>query len=86
MEGILLEGNRSFRRSEVDEVVELFNRYGVRYIVLGGQAMRLSGMPRFSIDWDVWVPLHDEANLKRTFLISLFYFPHTWDLLPSVYE
>lgn len=48
----------------MDEVIDLFNRFGVRYLVLGGQAMRLSGMPRFSMDWDFWVPARDEANLN----------------------
>jgi len=48
----------------VDEVIDLFNRFGVRYLVLGGQAMRLSGMPRFSMDWDVWIPPKDVGNLN----------------------
>jgi hypothetical protein len=49
----------------VDEVIRRFNASGVRYLVLGGQAMRLAGMPRFSIDWDVFVPPRDQDNFQR---------------------
>jgi len=47
----------------VDEVISRFNRHGVRYLLIGGQAMRLEGMPRFSMDWDVFIPPADQANI-----------------------
>jgi hypothetical protein len=40
----------------MDEVIRLFNDNRVRYLVIGGQAMRLEGMARFSMDWDVFIP------------------------------
>ena len=49
----------------MDEVIRLFNSHGVRYLVIGGQAVRLEGCPRFTMDWDVFIPGRDEANLRR---------------------
>lgn len=49
----------------MDEVIRRFNANGVRYLVIGGQAVRLEGCPRFSMDWDVYVPNGDAANLDR---------------------
>ena len=49
----------------MDEVIRLFNDRAVRYIIIGGQAVRLEGCPRFTMDWDVYIPGRDEANLKR---------------------
>jgi hypothetical protein len=49
----------------VDEILNRFNSRTVRYVVIGGQAMRLEGFPRFSIDWDVYIPPHDTANLEK---------------------
>lgn len=48
----------------MEEVIQRFNERGVRYLVIGGQAMRLEGMPRFSMDWDVFLPGKDSANLR----------------------
>jgi hypothetical protein len=47
----------------VDEVISLLNLNGVRYLLIGGQAMRLEGMPRFSMDWDVFIPPTDQGNI-----------------------
>lgn len=47
----------------MDEVFERFNQAGIRYVLIGGQAMRLEGMPRFSMDWDVYLAGKDEANI-----------------------
>ena len=49
----------------MDEVIRLFNDRAVRYIIIGGQAVRLEGCPRFTMDWDVYIPGRDEANLMR---------------------
>ena len=49
----------------MDEVIRLFNENRVRYLLIGGQAMRLEGMPRFSMDWDIYIPPTDEENLAR---------------------
>lgn len=49
----------------MDELLKIFNQANVRYVLIGGQAMRLLGMPRFSMDWDLLVPPRDEANFAR---------------------
>lgn len=49
----------------MDELLQRLNAAGVRYLLIGGQAMRLLGMPRFSMDWDFFIPPRDEANLGR---------------------
>ena len=47
----------------MDEVIRLLNQHGVRYLVIGGQAVRMEGCPRFSMDWDVYIPGRDLGNL-----------------------
>jgi hypothetical protein len=49
----------------IDDLLAAFGRTGVRYLLIGGQAMRLSGMPRFSMDWDFYIPPRDLRNLAR---------------------
>ena len=49
----------------MDEVIRRFNEQGIRYLVMGGQAVRLEGCPRFSMDWDVYIPNRDTANFER---------------------
>lgn len=49
----------------MDEVIEQMNRRGVRYLLIGGQAMRLTGMPRYSMDWDFYIPSRDAENLAN---------------------
>lgn len=46
----------------MDEVIRRFNAHGVRYLVIGGQAVRLEGCPRFTMDWDVYLPNADACN------------------------
>jgi hypothetical protein len=49
----------------MDEVIRRFNACGIRYLVIGGQAVRLEGCPRFSMDWDLYIPNQDVANMER---------------------
>lgn len=49
----------------MDQVISLFNRNGVRYLLIGRQAVRLEGLPRFSMDWDFFIPPQDLDNLHR---------------------
>ena len=49
----------------MDELIEQFNKTGIRYLLIGGQAVRLEGMPRFSMDWDFYIPPHDLTNIAR---------------------
>jgi hypothetical protein len=50
---------------EMNELILSFNAAGVRYLLISGQAMRLSGMPRFSMDWDFFIPSRDEINFSK---------------------
>jgi len=49
----------------MNELIERLNTAGARYLLIGGQAMRLAGMPRFSMDWDFFIPPRDEQNFTR---------------------
>lgn len=49
----------------MDELIALFNKNNIRYLVFGGQAVRLAGMPRFSMDWDIFIPGKDGENMQR---------------------
>lgn len=46
----------------MDRVIRRFNERGVRYVVIGGQAVRLHGLLRSTMDWDFFVPPHDAEN------------------------
>lgn len=46
-------------------LIRLLNENHIRYLVIGGQAMRLEGMPRSTLDWDVFIPRQDADNLRR---------------------
>lgn len=48
----------------MDEVIRRFNSNKIRYLVIGGQAIRLEGFPRFSMDWDVYIPAKDKTNIE----------------------
>ncbi|OGV63513.1 MAG: hypothetical protein A2498_06960 [Lentisphaerae bacterium RIFOXYC12_FULL_60_16] len=49
----------------MDALIRAFNEKGIRYLLIGGQAVRLEGMPRFSMDWDFYIPPRDIENFKR---------------------
>lgn len=49
----------------MEKIIKKFNSHKIRYLVLGGQAVRLEGLPRFSMDWDVFIPPHDSINLEK---------------------
>jgi len=38
---------------------------GARFVVIGGQAMLQEGMPRFTLDWDIFVPPRDLDNFQK---------------------
>lgn len=50
---------------EMNELLLAFNTAGIRYLLVGGQAMRLAGMPRFSMDWDFFIPPRDLDNFSK---------------------
>ncbi len=47
------------------DLLAAFNAAGIHYLLVGGQAMRLYGMPRYSMDWDFLIPPRDQENFKR---------------------
>jgi hypothetical protein len=49
----------------MNDLFRALNEAGIRYLLVGGQAMRLFGMPRFSMDWDLFIPPRDNANLLK---------------------
>jgi hypothetical protein len=49
----------------MDEFLQKLNAADVRCLLIGGQAMRLMGMPRYSMDWDLFVPPRDEDNFAK---------------------
>ena len=48
----------------MDSLIARLNEANARYLVIGGQAVRLHGVPRFSMDWDLFIPPRDEANFE----------------------
>jgi hypothetical protein len=49
----------------VEQIIELFNENNIKYLVIGGQAIRLMGMPRYSMDWDIYIPGKDIGNINK---------------------
>lgn len=49
----------------MNELLLALNAASVRYLLVGGQAMRLAGMPRFSMDWDFFIPPCEGDNLAK---------------------
>ena len=49
----------------MDPVLQAILDAGIRYVVIGGQAVRLSGADRFALDWDFYIPADDSGNLDR---------------------
>jgi hypothetical protein len=49
----------------VNGLFETLNQAGVRYLLIGGHAVRLSGLPRHTLDWDLFIPARDADNLDR---------------------
>ena len=47
----------------MDELLQQLDTARIRYLLIGGQAMRLLGLPRFSMDWDFFIPPRD---MKKT--------------------
>jgi hypothetical protein len=49
----------------MNDLIRALNAAGVRYLLVGGQAMRLLGMPRYTMDCDLFVPPRDEENFNK---------------------
>ena len=49
----------------MERLLKKLNDAHVRYVVIGGQAMLQEGMPRFTLDWDIFIPPHDADNFEK---------------------
>ncbi|MBQ7208919.1 MAG: hypothetical protein IJS01_14065 [Lentisphaeria bacterium] len=49
----------------MERLLKKLNDSQVRYVVVGGQAMLQEGMPRFTLDWDLFIPPQDPDNFSR---------------------
>ena len=49
----------------MEELLRKLNDARVRYVVIGGQAMLQEGMPRFTLDWDIFIPPSDSDNFAK---------------------
>ncbi|OQA83829.1 MAG: hypothetical protein BWY31_02768 [Lentisphaerae bacterium ADurb.Bin242] len=49
----------------MEVLLKRLNDAGVRYVVIGGQAMLQEGMPRFTLDWDLFIPPRDSMNFAK---------------------
>lgn len=47
------------------EIVRQLVQAQVRFVVIGGHAIRYAGLPRFTQDWDLFIPPHDAANFAK---------------------
>lgn len=55
-------------RTDFKELLELFNKHKVEYLVVGGYALAFHGAPRFTRDIDLFVrPTTDMAPVGRRF-------------------
>ena len=50
-------------RNDFKELLELFNKHKVEYLIVGGYALAFHGAPRFTGDIDLFVrPVHENAK------------------------
>jgi len=49
----------------VEELIKLLNAENIRYLLIGGQAARLEGVPRYSLDVDILIPPMDTFNINH---------------------
>lgn len=50
---------------EMERILKKLYDADVRYVVIGGQAMLQEGMPRFTVDWDIFIPPSDRENIRK---------------------
>ena len=49
---------------DFEDVLELFHRHGVRYLIVGGLAFIFHAKPRYTKDIDIWID-EDPENVRR---------------------
>jgi len=64
--------------SEFKELLNLFEKHKVRYLIVGGYAVMKYSEPRYTKDIDVWIAI-DAENAKLTY-IALKEFGAHWQI------
>jgi hypothetical protein len=49
---------------DFEDILALFDRHGVRYLIVGGLAVTFHAMPRYTKDIDLWID-KDRTNVER---------------------
>lgn len=66
------------------EVLMAFERTGVRYVIIGAVALNLQGLPRATLDLDVFIaPQRENVVRLREALKSVFDDPHLDEITPK---
>ncbi len=55
-----------FVNSDFSDLLRLFNKYGVRYLVIGGYAVIQYAEPRYTKDLDLWIST-DPVNAQAVY-------------------
>ena len=59
---------------DLRELLALLDKHGVRYLIVGGFAVAVHGVPRYTKDLDVWVEASDENAQRLVRVIDDFGF------------
>ena len=59
---------------DVRDLLELLERHGVRYLIVGGYAVAVHGVPRYTKDLDIWVECSPENARRLMDVITAFGF------------
>lgn len=64
---------------DFEDILELFDRHGARYLIIGGLAFIFHAKPRYTKDIDLWID-PDPANVERANrALAEFGSPHLLD-------
>lgn len=64
---------------DFEDILELFRRHDVRYLIIGGMAFIFHAKPRFTKDIDLWVAPERENVERANRALSEFGSPHLLD-------
>jgi hypothetical protein len=52
--------------SDFEELLSIFNRNEVKYLIVGGHAVMLYTEPRYTKDLDIWIEASEENNRNES--------------------
>ena len=64
---------------DFEDFLELFDRHGVRYLIIGGLAFVYHAKPRFTKDIDVWLDSEPDNLARVNAALAEFGSPHLLD-------